>query len=1581
MTNHKPIAIIGLGCRLPQAESPAQFWRLLVEGKDAVGTMPLARLQPQDRSRPEDPSLLGGFLTQIDQFDPQFFNIAPREVLSMDPQHRLLLELAWEALEDAGVPPPELAGSRTGVFVGISSRDYPQHVWTHAPTDDPYLTTGTGHSIAASRIAYLLDLRGPCLAVDTACSSSLVATHLACESLWRGESDLAFVAGVNVIFMPRVTANMAEAGFIAPDGRCKTFDARADGYVRSEGAGLVILKPLSQALADGNSIYAVIRGSAINQDGRSNGLTAPNPQAQEAVIRAAYQQAGISPGQVQYIEAHGTGTKLGDPIELKALGKVLSEGRTPGSLCAVGSVKTNLGHLEAAAGIAGLIKLALMLKHRQIPPSLHFQKANPFIPFKNLPLQVQDQLGGFPEGEEAIVAGVSSFGFGGTNAHVVLESVPTPPIPAPLEVDRPWHLLTLSAKDPEALASLVQSYQDRLGEDATLSLPDLCFSANTGRTHFNHRLAVLVRSLQELQEILAAHLAGTEHPRLLQKELTRKKPPKLAFLFTGQGSQFIGMGRELYATQPTFKQTLDRCAQILDAYLDQPLLEVLYGDGDSPLNETAYTQPALFALEYSLAQLWMSWGIQPAVLIGHSVGEIVAACVAGVFSLEDGLKLIAHRARFMQALPSDGAMVSALADPGTIQTAMAAYRDQVAIAAFNGPESVVFSGARPAVETVAADLESRGIKVKRLEVSQGFHSPLMDPMLKEFESLTRQIQFSSPRIPIVSNVTGEGVGAEIATPEYWVRHVRQPVRFAQGIVTLEKQGVEIFLEVGPKPVLLGMGRLCLPEGANQWLPSLRPGQSDGLQMLHSLADLYLSGVGVDWQGFDQDYPRQRLSLPTYPFQRSRFWLDPPAPTPDSVNGSSTTTQMDLQQLAQEWIHHGRLTEAEAALLPTVLDLLQETQQRAAPGYLLRHLYQLEWQPRPREVGSHGYLPPGTWLILADHQGLGAALAQQLQQQGHTCRLAYAANTYRQENESTWHLDPASPEQMHQFFQDAIPTTRSLRGVIHLWSLDATSTDDLDGSTLDWAQKLGCAGLLHSIHALIRQQEAAPLWLVTQGAMPVATPRPALAQAPQWGLGRVISLEHPQHWGGMLDLDPERSLEAQMQDLLLELVDAQGEDHIVLRSGQRFGARLVAHPPQERQPMTWDPHACYWITGGWGALGLRVARWMVQQGARCLILTGRQAPSPEAQQTIAALEAQGTRIITAAADVADPQQLQDVLDLIRTQPHPLRGIVHAAGVIRYEEIETTHLDSLEAVLHPKVKGTWILHQLTQSLPLDFFICFSSIAAVCGARGHGHYAAANHFLDIYAHYRRQLGLPITCVNWGPWSGGGMATREAQALMIRLGIATLQPEAALAALDQLLREGALQTTVADVNWALFRQLYEARGQRPLLHQIQVDPAVSVPTASRQDSLAPARSTVLEQLNSIPVEQRRSKLVAYLQQEVARVLGLDASHLPKAEQGFFDMGMDSMMALDLKERLDQALGTSLPATLALELPTISALADHLAREVLQWQDQNTPSPEAKAAQEQALAMAELDQLDEVEVETSIARELEELEALLGKD
>ncbi|NJK64217.1 MAG: type I polyketide synthase, partial [Synechococcaceae cyanobacterium SM2_3_1] len=776
--NTEPIAIIGIGCRYPtHANSPKAYWEMLHNGTDAISEVPPQRWDIDAYYDPDPQALTklytrsGGFLLDpIDGFDPQFFEISPRETLTLDPQQRLLLETSWEALEHANIPPETLFNTRSGVFLGISTTDYREQIAAAAkPETIAYLGTGNSLSTAAGRLSYFLGLTGPNLAVDTACSSSLVALHLACQSLRQQECHLALVGGVNLMLTPATTLVFCRAGMLSPDGRCKTFDAAADGYGRGEGCGVVVLKRLSDAQRDGDHILALIRSSAVNQDGRSGGLTVPNGPSQEAVIRQALEKGKVDPALVDYIEAHGTGTSLGDPIEVSALGAVYGESHSREHPLLLGSVKTNMGHLEAAAGVAGLIKVVLALQHEEIPKHLHFQKPSPHIDWEELPLEVVKEARSWPRGDRPRLAGISSFGFSGTNAHVIVEEVPqTDPHP-PREVDRPLHLLPLSAKKPEALADLTHSYITYLS-----ALPeefgDVCFTAQTRRTHFVHRLGVIAADPAEAIQKLEAHQRKEEITGLVGGKRQGYEYSQVAFLFTGQGSQYVGMGKELYETQPTFKQALDRCAQILDAYLEQPLLEVLFGDQGWRLHQTAYTQPALFALEYSLAQLWISWGIQPQILMGHSVGEYVAACIAGVFILEDGLKLIAHRARLMQSLSSDGGMVSALTDPETIQSAIAAYPDQVSIAAYNGPESVVFSGERQAVEAVAADLEARGIKVKPLEVSQAFHSPQMDPILKDFASIARQIQFSAPKIPVISNVTGQLAGSEVASAEYWVQH-------------------------------------------------------------------------------------------------------------------------------------------------------------------------------------------------------------------------------------------------------------------------------------------------------------------------------------------------------------------------------------------------------------------------------------------------------------------------------------------------------------------------------------------------------------------------------------------------------------------------------------------------------------------------------------------------------------------------------------------------------------------------------------------------------------------------------------------
>ncbi|MEY4520024.1 MAG: hypothetical protein RLZZ499_2624, partial [Cyanobacteriota bacterium] len=809
------IAIIGLGCRFPKAANPQAYWQLISNGIDAITEVPPDRwnvdelYDPQPATPGKMNTRWGGFLEQVDGFDPLFFNISPREAERIDPQQRLFLEVAWSALENAGLATDKLAGSLTGVFAAMAVVNYDQLLYKNVADltqISAYDGIGTTLSLASSRLSYLLDLKGPSLAIETACSSSLVAVHLACQSLRSRESNLCIVGGVNLILTPELNIVFSQARMMSPDGRCKTFDADANGYVRGEGCGVVILKRLSDAIEAGDNIQAVIRGSAVNQDGASNGITAPNGPSQQAVIRQALSNAGVKPAEISYVETHGTGTPLGDPIEVKSLKSVLMEGRQADQPCWLGSVKTNIGHLESAAGMAGLIKVILALQHQEIPPNLHLNKLNPYIRLNKTPLSIPTTKQSWTV-EEKRLAGISSFGFGGTNAHVIVEQAPVTE-PVKVERKRPFQLLTLSAKNETALRELAEKYTEFLNLNSAVSLADLCFTANAGRTHFEHRLMAIASSSTELQTSLQAFALGENTARVTTSYLSMGSRPQIAFLFTGQGSQYIGMGKELYETQPTFRQALDRCADMLTSYLDRPLQEIIYSS-TSPIDQTKYTQPAIFAIEYALAQLWQSWGIQPSVVMGHSVGEYVAACVAGVFSLADGLKLIAERGRLMQSLPPNGSMVSLLAEPDIVLAAIEPYKKDVAIAAYNGSNNTVISGKTAVIEDIVSQLESQGIKTKYLQVSHGFHSPLMQPMLADFAQVAQEITYSSSQIDLISNVTGEIATANLATPEYWCNHIIQPVQFGRGMETLEQQKPQILLEIGAKPILLGMGYSCL----------------------------------------------------------------------------------------------------------------------------------------------------------------------------------------------------------------------------------------------------------------------------------------------------------------------------------------------------------------------------------------------------------------------------------------------------------------------------------------------------------------------------------------------------------------------------------------------------------------------------------------------------------------------------------------------------------------------------------------------------------------------------------------------------
>lgn len=1591
----EPIAIVGLGCRFPGGSSPEEFWQLLQSGRDAIAEVPPNRWALEEFYDPEPgtpgkmSTRYGGFIDGVDRFDPHFFGIAPREAERIDPQQRLVLEVAWEALENAAIPPAALAQSQTGVFIGCGNYDYGLLLAQDLGQTTPYDGTGVSIGIVANRLSYLLNLRGPSLTLETACSSSLVAVHMACQSLRSGESDTAIVGAVSLMLSPEQTIAYSQARMMASDGRCKTFDASANGYVRGEGCGIVVLKRLADAERDGDRIQAVIRGSAVNQDGLSNGLTAPNGPSQQAVIRQALANADVAPQQVSYVEAHGTGTSLGDPIEMRSLKAVLAPGRQPDQPCWVGSVKTNIGHLEAAAGMAGLIKVILALQHREIPPHLHLQALNPLIAIADTPFAIPTARQPWQSHAGPRLAGISSFGFGGTNAHVIVEEAPTaitresftgPPQAWPL------HLVTLSAKEDSALKELAGSYAQHLAHHPHLSLADVSLTSHQGRNHFDHRLSIVAATPEALQQQLRSFANG-QGGTAIHGHLSRRQPPRLGFLFTGQGSQYIGMGRQLYETQPVFREALEACDQLLQSDLQPSLLAVLYPENGASnyLRQTAYTQPAIFALEYALFQLWQFWGIRPTVVMGHSVGEYVAACVAGVFSWQDGLRLIAARGRLMQALPAGGGMMAVLATPEQMETHLAPYADQVAIAAFNGPTSLVLSGAQTALDALAPDLAAAGIKTKALAVSHAFHSPHMTLMVEKFRELAAAIVYHSPQLPIISTVTGERVDAEMAQADYWCRHILQPVRFADGMNTLMQQRCHGLLEIGANPLLLSMGRQCVADSeaaAIAWLPSLRAGQPDAETLMRSLGELYVQGAEINWSTIDAPSAR-RIDLPTYPFQRQRYWLAESAASSQAVAPASEVLSLlatgDVAQLMTLMQHQTALSSEEMVLVPRVLEWLAQHHQEAAVGGQIAALrYTVEWSIQARKESSVAVTdyPPaptsGSWILLADRQGIGAQLAAQLRSRGAPVVLVYAGDRDRAVAADTWEVDPTSD--FTDRLQALTVTLPAPHRILHLWSLD-TRPDESPTDLMASLARNGCGSVLHLMHhwSAIASHDTR-LWLITQGATPAAATLTNPSAASLWGMGQGLLLEAPETVGGLIDLSPAPNA-AELVALLDEIQQPDGEDRIAYRRGDRYVSRLVPQPhllPVNRPPISAD--YTYWITGGFGVLGLRLAEWLAAQGARQIVLTSRRPPSEDAHKVMQRLQEQGVKVVPLTADVTQAEPLQQVLNTIQQTLPPLKGIIHAAGTVGYELLPQLTWDAFAQVLRPKVVGAWLLHQLTQDLDLDYFILFSSIASVWGSAGQTHYGAANAFLDGLAHYRQQHHLSALSVNWGPWGGGGMAIPAAQERLSQMGITTLSPALALKSLTPLLAQASPQMTVVDVDWRRFKPIYELRRPAPLLQQLSdgIAGGSSMPVES-----APA--VLRETLEALPMEERRGQLLSELQQAVAQVLGLGADRVPDPHCGFFDMGMDSLMALDLKGRLEQSLGVSLPGTLVFECPTISHLADYLADDVLAW---SAMAPDGLEVPEEAAAIA-TDAANAVEVaavdlDDSIAAELAELERLL---
>ncbi len=1503
----EPIAIIGIGCRFPGADGPAAFWRELSDGVDAISEIPPDRWDA-DAFYDADPSVPGtsvtrraGFVPGIDQFDFRFFGISPRESAQMDPQQRLIQEVAWEALEDAGQVPERLAGSDTGVFVGISTTDYANLRAGQFQLVDAYTGTGNALSIAANRLSYFYDFHGPSMAIDTACSSSLVAVHLACRSLRDGECSLALAGGVNVILSPALMINFTKAKLMAPDGRSKTFDAGADGYVRGEGAGIVVLKPLSQALADNDPVYAVIRGTAINQDGRTNGLIAPSRQSQEAVLAAAYRRAGLSPGTAQYVEAHGTGTFLGDAIEANALGTVLADGRPPGSPCLIGSVKTNIGHLEAAAGVAGLIKVALALQHKVIPPSLNFVEPNPEIPFDSLPVRVAQTLTPWPANGGRAVAGVSSFGMGGTNAHAVLTEAPqvrptgrsaAEPGPAPDRAE----LLPLSARSPEALAALADRYESALASG--VRLVDLCYTAGAHRGHLEHRLSVVADSPAAMSESLAAYRQGQSRPGISVGQWRPGQRPDVVFVFPGQGSQWHGMGQRLQAEEPAFREALAACDRELKPYLGSSVLEALAKDEE--LADIGLIQPAIFAIQVALAALWRSWGVEPTAVVGHSMGEVAAAHVAGALSLEDAARVICTRALILRTVRGRGTMMAAELSLAEAQELIAGREREVAIAASNSHRSTVLSGDQTVLAELMEVLQQRDRFCRWVDVDVAAHSPQMDALGPALRAGLAGLRAAAPAIPIYSTVTGDLLTGRLPDADYWAENLRSPVHFSPVLRRLLDSGHDTVVEISPHPVLLtsvredadDMRRSCTA------LPSMRRDDGGRATALASLGTLYTLGHPVAWE---QLYPAGShfVAAPTYPWQRVHSWLDVGAITAPTGTGAGL-----LQQVP------GDTTEAAG---------------------LCDWMYQLRWQPASlsERDGSSPPVEAGSWLVLSDGGITADALQSHLESHSQTCVLVEPGldqQDFERLTPNSYRLDPTQPEHFRQLLEDAFTDERPpCRGVLHLWDLLAAPSADTSPESLESAITLGPVSVLHLVQALAQAGWSAPprLWLVTGGAQVTATSETeagpvSIAQAPVWGMARTIEHEHPELRCTCVDLSAGGGPEE--VGALFQEVWTDGRDgDVALRGSRRYVERLKRYDaPEPTETAAFTEEASYLITGGLGALGLVVAKWMAEHGARHLVVMGRGDASASAQEALDALRAAGTEVIVAQGDVAKADQIAAVLESIGESMPPLRGVVHAAGIADDAILQCLDEQKLRKVMAPKVQGAWNLHTLTRDAELDFFVLFSSAASLLGPPGAANYAAANAFLDALAWHRRAEGRPALSVNWGPWAELGFFTRsELQSYFAQYGVEAMSAADSLRALSSLLARSVTQAVVLDIDWAR----WQPDVQPPLLAELGVAPPADKPQGGT--ATGPG-SGLSDELQDATPEGRQRLLESYLCDLAAGKLGLAPSNLD-IQAPLSSLGVDSLITLELRMQVERDLGVVVPVTRLLEGPSVASLAEWL--------------------------------------------------------
>ncbi len=1462
----EPVAVVGIGCRFPgDVDGPESFWDFLVAGRNAISTVPADRWDAEAFYHPDPltPGRMttkwGGFVPDVAGFDAEFFGITPREAAAMDPQQRMLLEVAWEALEHAGIPPDSLGGTRTAVMMGVYFNEYQSMLAASPQNVDAYSGTGNAHSITVGRISYLLGLRGPAVAVDTACSSSLVAVHLACQSLRLRETDLALAGGVSITLRPETQIAISAWGLLSPQGRCAAFDAAADGFVRGEGAGVVVLKRLTDAVRDGDQVLAVVRGSAVNQDGRSNGVTAPNTAAQCDVIADALRSGDVAPDSVNYVEAHGTGTVLGDPIEFEALAATYGHG---GDACALGAVKTNIGHLEAAAGIAGFIKATLAVQRATIPPNLHFSQWNPAIDAASTRFFVPTQNSPWPTAEGPRRAAVSSFGLGGTNAHVIIEQgSELAPVSEGGE-DTGVSTLVVTGKTAQRMAATAQVLADWMeGPGAEVAVADVAHTVNHHRARQATFGTVVARDRAQAIAGLRALAAGQHAPGVVSHQ-NGSPGPGTVFVYSGRGSQWAGMGRQLLADEPAFAAAVAELEPVFVEQAGFSLRDVIATGKE--LVGIEQIQLGLIGMQLTLTELWRSYGVQPDLVIGHSMGEVAAAVVAGALTPAEGLRVTATRARLMAPLSGQGGMALLGLDAAATEALIADY-PQVTVGIYNSPRQTVIAGPTEQIDELIARVRAQNRFASRVNIEVAPHNPAMDALQPAMRSELADLTPRTPTIGIISTTYADLHTQPIFDAEHWATNMRNPVRFQQAIASAGSGAdgaYHTFIEISAHPLLTQAIADTLEDAhrptksAAKYL-SIGTLQRDADDTVTFRTNLYTADIAHPPHTCHP--PEPHPTIPTTPWQHTHHWIattHPSTAAPEDpgsnkvvVNGQSTSESRALE----DWCH------------------------------------QLAWPIRPAVSAD----PPSTaaWLVVADNE---------------LCHeLARAADS---------RVDSLSPPALAAG-SDPAALLDALRGVDNVLYAPPVPGELLDIESayqvFHATRRLAAAMVASSATAISPPK----LFIMTRNAQPISEgDRANPGHAVLWGLGRSLALEHPEIWGGIIDLDDSMPAELAVRHVLTAAHGTDGEDQVVYRSGARHVPRLQRRTLPGK-PVTLNADASQLVIGATGNIGPHLIRQLARMGAKTIVAMARKPGALD--ELTQCLAATGTDLIAVAADATDPAAMQTLFDRFGTELPPLEGIYLAAFAGRPALLSEMTDDDVTTMFRPKLDALALLHRRSLKSPVRHFVLFSSVSGLLGSRWLAHYTATSAFLDSFAGARRTMGLPATVVDWGLWKSLADVQKDATQISAESGLQPMADEVAIGALPLVMNpDAAVATVVVAADWPLLAAAYRTRGALRI-----VDDLLPAP-----EDVGKGESEFRTSLRSCPAEKRRDMLFDHVGALAATVMGMPPTEPLDPSAGFFQLGMDSLMSVTLQRALSESLGEFLPASVVFDYPTVYSLTDYLA-------------------------------------------------------